>query len=190
MGNKITIDSATLMNKGLEVIEAHWLFGMPPEAIDVVVHRQSIVHSMVEFVDGSVMAQLGYPDMRLPIQYCLTYPQRCASPARPMDFTQALDLHFDPVDEARFPALMVAKRALVRGGTVPAAFNAANEIAVERFCAGRLRFSDIAVVVGHVVEAHPDRKAVDLATILADDAAARRAAGTIADSLTTAGCKM
>lgn len=181
MGGKITIDSATLMNKGLEIIEARWLFGLPPDRIEVVIHPQSIVHSMVEFEDGSILAQMGYPDMRLPIQYCLTYPERLPSLQRPMDFGQPLRLEFEPPDEARFPALRLARQAVAAGGTFPAAFNAANEIAVERFLAGRLRFNAIWEVVAGTLAGHPNRPHPDLETILADDARARRCAAALAD---------
>ena len=183
MGKKVTIDSATLMNKALEVIEAHWLFGMAPGAIETVVHPQSIIHSMVEFVDGSIVAQMGNPDMRLPIQYCLTYPRRCPGPTRPMNFAAPLSLQFDPLDERRFPAVRLAKRALKLGGTAPGAFNAANEVAVEAFCRGRLRFTDIAVLVEGVLDRHPLRTTPTLEGILADDRLARETAATLAARL-------
>ncbi|NLF17350.1 MAG: 1-deoxy-D-xylulose-5-phosphate reductoisomerase [Lentisphaerae bacterium] len=183
MGGKITIDSATLMNKGLEVIEARWLFGVRPEQIEVLIHPQSIVHSMVEFTDGSVLAQLGYPDMRLPIQYCLTYPARCPSLQRRLDVTQCLHLDFEPPQHERFPALTLARQALAAGGTAPAAYNAANEVAVECFLAGRLSFPGIWAVVAETLSGHPDHPHADLETILADDAAARRRAGAIAARL-------
>lgn len=183
MGGKITIDSATLMNKGLEVIEARWLFGVQPEQIDVVIHPQSVVHSMVEFTDGSILAQMGYPDMRLPIQYCLTYPERVASLQRPLDLTQRLQLDFEPPQHERFPALRLAWRAAAAEGTFPAAYNAANEVAVERFLAGRLRFNGIWEVVAATLDQHPCHTHPDLETVLADDAVARRTAATVADRL-------
>jgi len=155
MGPKITIDSATMMNKALELIEARWLFGVPATKLEVLVHPQSIVHSMVEFVDGSVMAQLSPPDMRLPIQYALSYPRRLPGPARRFDFTRGFALEFAPPDPARFPALALGHEAESRGGTAGALLNAANEEAVRGFLAGRLRFTDIAAVCGRVLEAHP-----------------------------------
>ena len=143
MGPKITIDSATMMNKALEVIEAKWLFGLRDDQIDVVVHPQSIVHSFVEFVDGSVIAQLSPPDMRLPIQYALTYPDRCESIATKLDWRQTFDLHFEPPDLDAFPSLKLGFEVASRGGTCGAVLNAANEAAVARFLAGSLRFCDI-----------------------------------------------
>ena len=155
MGPKITIDSATMMNKALELIEARWLFGVPATKLEVLVHPQSIVHSMVEFVDGSVIAQLSPPDMRLPIQSALSYPRRLPGPARRFDFTRGFTLEFAPPDPARFPALALGHEAASRGGTAGAVLNAANEEAVRGFLAGRLRFTDIAAVCGRVLEAHP-----------------------------------
>jgi 1-deoxy-D-xylulose-5-phosphate reductoisomerase len=144
MGAKISVDSATLMNKGLELIEASYLFAMPSERVDVVVHPQSIVHSMVEYVDGSVIAQLGSPDMRIPIAYALAWPERMETPAQRLDLIAAGRLDFEAPDFARFPALRLAREALVAGGAAPVVLNAANEIAVERFLAGEIRFGDIA----------------------------------------------
>jgi 1-deoxy-D-xylulose-5-phosphate reductoisomerase len=144
MGRKITVDSATLMNKGLEVIEARWLFDMPPQAIDVVVHPQSIVHSMVELCDGSVIAQLGVTDMRLPIQYAFSYPERWAAPLPPLDLPRLGVLEFQPPDTSRFPCLALAYRAIEHGGAWPIVLNAANEVAVEAFLAGALPFPGIA----------------------------------------------
>ena len=155
MGPKITIDSATMMNKALELIEARWLFGLPGEKLDVVVHPQSIVHSMVEFVDGSVVAQLSPPDMRLPIQYALAYPERFACPARKFDFTQAVALEFEPPDPERFPAVRLGHEAAIRGGTCGAVLNAANEEAVRGFLDGELRFTDIAEICRRVLDEHP-----------------------------------
>jgi 1-deoxy-D-xylulose-5-phosphate reductoisomerase len=143
MGPKISVDSATLMNKALEVIEARWLFGLRPDQIEVVVHPESVVHSMVEFVDGSVIAQLSPPDMKLPIQYALTYPDRVAGSCPLLDLTKAMALHFEPPDRDTFPALDLGFEVMARGGTAGAALNAANEAAVDRFLAGTIRFVDI-----------------------------------------------
>ena len=183
MGGKITIDSATLMNKGMELIEARWLFGLPPERIEVVIHPQSVIHSLVEFEDGSILAQMGYPDMRLPIQYCLTYPERRPSLQRSMDFSQAHHLDFEPPRHDRFPAIRLARQAVAQGGTFPAAYNAANEVAVERFMEGRLRFDHIWAVVERILAQHPHHPHPDLDAILAADAAARRAATAAAERL-------
>lgn len=154
MGPKITIDSATMMNKALEVIEAHWLFGLEPEQIEVLVHPESIVHSMVEFRDGSMLAQLGAPDMRLPIQFALTYPRRLPSVAPRLRWDEARRLHFEPPDYARFPALRLGYEAIRRGGTAGAVLNAANEAAVEEFRAERRTFGEIARIVEDVMERH------------------------------------
>ncbi len=147
MGRKITVDSATLMNKGLEVIEARWLFGMTAREIDVVIHPQSIVHSMVELRDGSVIAQLGVTDMRLPIQYAFSYPDRWESPMAPLDVTRLGTLEFVPPDLQRFPCLRLAYDALKQGGAWPVVLNAANEVAVNEFLAGRLPFPGIPAVI-------------------------------------------
>lgn len=155
MGPKITIDSATMMNKALELIEARWLFGLPGEKLGVVVHPQSIVHSMVEFIDGSVVAQLSPPDMRLPIQYALAYPERFACPARKFDFTQSVALEFEPPDPERFPAVQLGYESAIRGGTCGAVLNAANEEAVRGFLDGELRFTDIAEICRRVLDEHP-----------------------------------
>jgi 1-deoxy-D-xylulose-5-phosphate reductoisomerase len=154
MGNKITIDSATLMNKGLEVIEAFWLFGLPPESIDVVIHPQSIIHSMVEFMDGSVKAQMGLPDMKLPIQYALMYPDRPAAAHRRLDLPELGQLTFQQPDLRRFPCLALAFRALTMGGTAPAVLNAANEVAVQFFLEGRIPFNAIATIIEDALTAH------------------------------------
>lgn len=154
MGRKITIDSATMMNKALEIIEARWLFGLRADQIEVVVHPQSIIHSMVEFVDGSVVAQLSPPDMRLPIQYALTYPDRRPCPCDKMDWTQALRLEWEPVDHDRFPALQLGWEVAARGGTCGTVLNAANEAAVELFLQGRLRFPQIVAGTKTVLEQH------------------------------------
>jgi 1-deoxy-D-xylulose-5-phosphate reductoisomerase len=143
MGRKITVDSATLMNKGLEVIEARWLFDLPASRIDVVIHRQSIVHSLVEFVDGAILAQMSRPDMRLPIQYALTYPERLPARVEALDVLRMGQLTFEPPDLDRFPSLRLCHEAARLDGTVPAALNAANEVAVERFLEGRIGFLDI-----------------------------------------------
>lgn len=152
MGAKVTIDSATMMNKGLEVIEAHWLFELPAERIQVLVHPQSIVHSMVTFVDGSTKAQLGVPDMRLPIQYALSYPERWAAPHARIDWVALGRLDFEPPDPMRFPCLPLAYEALRRGGTAPAVLNAANEQAVQLFLQEQIRFTDIARLVEMAME--------------------------------------
>ena len=176
MGAKITIDSATLMNKGLEVIEARWLFGFEAEQIDVLVHPESIVHSMIELVDGSVIAQLGVTDMRHAIQYALTFPERRACQLPPLDLRQMSALHFDAPDTERFPCLALAYRALRAGGTSPAVLNAANEIAVAAFIAGRIRLTDIPRIIESVLDAHETRPVADLTTVLETDAAARLSA--------------
>jgi 1-deoxy-D-xylulose-5-phosphate reductoisomerase len=174
MGPKITIDSATMMNKALELIEARWLFGVPADKLAVLVHPQSIVHSLVEFVDGSVMAQLSPPDMRLPIQYALSHPDRRDGPARRFDFTQPLTLDFEPPDPARFPAVRLGHEAAARGGTCGAVLNAANEEAVRGFLAGELRFTDIAEVCARLLEEHPYQADPSLDEVRRLDAWARQ----------------
>jgi 1-deoxy-D-xylulose-5-phosphate reductoisomerase len=174
MGPKITIDSATMMNKALELVEARWLFGVPAEKLAVLVHPQSVVHSLVEFVDGSIVAQLSPPDMRLPIQYALSYPRRTPGPARRLDIAQAFSLDFEPPDPVRFPALRLGHEAAARGGTAGAVLNAANEEAVGRFLAGSLRFTDIAEVCDRVLDAHPFRADPALDDVLELDAWARQ----------------
>ncbi len=154
MGNKITIDSATLMNKGLEVIEAYWLFGLPKERIEVIIHPQSIIHSMVEFVDGSVKAQLGVPDMRIPIQYALTYPERASTLSPTLDFSRNGTLTFSNPDTTRFRCLTLAYDALQTGGTAPAVLNAANEVAVQMFLRGKIGFSDIPALINSALCDH------------------------------------
>jgi len=176
MGRKITIDSATMMNKALEIIEARWLFDLPADRIKVVIHPQSVVHSMVEFVDGSVIAQLSPPDMRLPIQYALEYPRRRSGPARRLDWSEALRLEFEPPDPERFPALLLGQQAAARGGTAGAALNAANEVAVEAFLAGTIRFTDIAEITGRILHGHPFDADPSLDTIVRTDAWARQEA--------------
>ncbi len=176
MGEKITIDSATLMNKGLEVIEARWLFGFDADQISVVVHPQSVVHSMIELVDGSVVAQLGATDMKLAIQYALTYPDRRENSLAPLDLAQLAELSFEEPDVDRFPCLDLAYYALRRGGTTPTALNAANEVAVAAFLGGKLRFADIARLNKSVIESHQTTDADSLESILDADRSGRRAA--------------
>jgi len=176
MGRKITIDSATLMNKGLEVIEAHWLFGTPPSAIDVVVHPQSVVHSLVELTDGSIIAQLGVTDMRLPIQYAFSYPERWGALLPPLDLTRCAALEFHAPDTGRFPCLRLAYQALNAGGTMPVVLNAANEVAVALFLDRRLGFLDIAAVVEETLDLLGVPPVRGLDDVLALDAEARREA--------------
>jgi 1-deoxy-D-xylulose-5-phosphate reductoisomerase len=173
MGRKITIDSATLFNKGLEMIEAHWLFGVPMEKVEVVIHPQSIVHSMVEFVDGSTLAQLSMPNMRYPIQYALTYPDRLANSMEPTNFPRIGQLTFESPDIERFPALRLAREAGTLGGTLPAVMNAANEVAVAQFIAGDLAFARIWEVVEKIMRAHKLVARPKLGDILAADTWAR-----------------
>ena len=173
MGRKITIDSATLMNKGLEVIEARWLFGITAERIEVLVHPQSVIHSMVEFVDGTVLSQLGATDMRLPIQYALTYPECWPSAIPGLDWTQRMRLDFEPPDHARFPALGLAFRALVTGRSMPAVLNAANEEAVAAFLGGGVAFLSIARTIEAVMDAHVAHDVPAIGDVLEADAWAR-----------------
>lgn len=179
MGAKITIDSATMVNKGLEVIEAHWLFDMPYEQIDVLLHPESIIHSMVEFADSSIIAQLGNPDMRVPIQYALTYPDRKPSPSKPLRLEEVGQLHFRPMDVQRYPALGMAYECGRIGGTAPTVFNAANEVAVARFLRGDLTFLQIEDVIRRVMDAHDPIKEPELEAITAADDWARQAAFTM-----------
>ena len=176
MGPKITVDSATLMNKGLEIIEAHWLFGVPFDRVQVVVHPQSIVHSMVEFVDGTVLAQLSAPDMRYPIQYALTYPSRLPGALPEISFADLPALTFVEPDLDAFPALSLARRAGETGGTMPAVLNAANEVAVDAFLSGSILFTEIPRIVATVLERHGSEPADDVETILRADAWARKEA--------------
>ena len=176
MGAKITIDSATLMNKGLEVIEGHWLFGFDADAIGIVVHPESVVHSMIELVDGSVIAQMGVTDMRHAIQYALTYPERCPTELPPLNLAQLSSLHFEAPDLERFPCISLAYRALKTGGTLPAAMNAANEEAVQAFIDERILFSDVPVVIQSVMDSHRTSEVRDLATVLSADRNARTSA--------------
>jgi len=173
MGRKITVDSATLMNKALELVEAHWLFGLAPEEIEVLVHAQSIVHGMVEFVDGSVVAQMGKPDMRLPIQYALCYPERRGSAFASFDVRDIASLTFEAPDRARFPALALGEEAMRLGGTAGAVLNAANEVAVERFLGGEIAFPAIAGTVAAVLHGARVRPDPDLDDIYAADRSAR-----------------
>jgi len=178
MGAKITIDSATLMNKGLEVIEAHWLFGFAPDQIGIVVHPESVVHSMIELIDGSVIAQMGITDMRHAIQYALTYPERHACELPSLDLTALSALHFEPPDLDRFPCIALAYRALRAGGTLPAAMNAANEEAVQAFIEERICLTDIPLIIEAVMTLHNTQPASELAAILEADRSARLTAAS------------
>jgi 1-deoxy-D-xylulose-5-phosphate reductoisomerase len=177
MGRRITIDSATLVNKGFEVIEAHWLFDMSPDQIEVVIHPQSTIHSMVEYLDGSVMAQLGPADMRMPIQYALTYPERIASNHLALEWGQVRRLDFETVSARRFPCLRLAREALRKKGAYPCAFNAADEVAVEAFLERKIPFTGIAEVIERVLSRTPKIKMATITDVLAADAEARRMAG-------------
>jgi 1-deoxy-D-xylulose-5-phosphate reductoisomerase len=179
MGRKISIDSATLMNKGLEVIEARWLFGVPPERVEVLIHPQSIVHSMVEFIDGSLLAQLSVTDMRVPIQYALSYPERWDSPVPGIDWSRSQALEFEQPDRERFPCLGLAYRAIARGGACPAVLNAANEVAVEGFLEERVPFPAIPECVSEVMEVFDGRDAASLEDVLAADAWSRGKAAAL-----------
>jgi 1-deoxy-D-xylulose-5-phosphate reductoisomerase len=182
MGRKISVDSATMLNKGLEVIEAHWLFAMPPDRIEVVVHPQSVVHSMVEYDDGSVLAQLGQPDMRTPIAYGLGFPERLNSGVGPLDLTRLGRLDFEKPDLARFPCLALSFEALRAGQAACIALNAANEVAVEAFLGGRLAYTWIARVIEATLEWQGGQSSVTLNSlddVLALDAAARVYAGNL-----------
>jgi 1-deoxy-D-xylulose-5-phosphate reductoisomerase len=176
MGRKISVDSATMMNKGLEVIEARWLFDVPPERIEVLIHSQSIIHSLVEYVDGSVIAQLSNPDMRVPIAHALAFPERIESGAAPLDLAAIGQLSFERPDAQRFPCLGLAYAALREGGTAPAVLNAANEIAVAAFLDGKLRYTAIPQVIGHALDRVPAVPADTLEIVLEADRSARRAA--------------
>jgi len=177
MGRKISVDSATMMNKGLEVIEARWLFDLAPERIEVLIHAQSIVHSLVEYVDGSMIAQLSNPDMRVPIAHALAHPERIESGAPPLDLSLVRNLSFEKPDPSRFPCLQLAYAALRAGGTAPAVLNAANEVAVAAFLARRLPFTGISKVIQNTLERVQTQAADELEAVLAADADARRAAG-------------
>jgi 1-deoxy-D-xylulose-5-phosphate reductoisomerase len=179
MGRKISVDSATMMNKGLEVIEARWLFEVAPERIEVLIHPQSIVHSLVEYVDGSVLAQLSNPDMRVPIAHALAHPQRIESGVQPLDLAALRNLSFEQPDERRFPCLALAYAALRAGGTAPALLNAANEVAVEAFLTRRLPFTGISRVIEETLSQIAPAAAHELASVLDADARARRAAAAL-----------
>ncbi|HEY0586526.1 MAG TPA: 1-deoxy-D-xylulose-5-phosphate reductoisomerase [Pseudoduganella sp.] len=179
MGRKISVDSATMMNKGLEVIEAHWLFGAPAEQIEVVIHPQSVIHSMVSYNDGSVLAELGNPDMRTPIAHALAYPERVASGVAQLDLTQVGTLQFEKPDFNRFPCLALAFEALRAGGTAPALLNAANEVAVQAFLDERIGFRRIDRVIAQVMEELPHGAASSIEAVMAQDALARAAAERI-----------
>ncbi|MDH3393010.1 MAG: 1-deoxy-D-xylulose-5-phosphate reductoisomerase [Desulfobulbaceae bacterium] len=183
MGNKISIDSATLMNKGLEVIEARWLFDVPVERIEVLVHPQSIVHSMVEYIDGSVVAQMGVPDMKIPIAYALSYPERLRLNMPRLNLARSNDLTFTPPDFKRFPSLKLAYQACKRGGTQPAVLNAANEIAVAAFLEERIRFPEIALVVAETISRQPVEAIQNATTVLDADLAARVQAESVVEAL-------
>ena len=155
MGKKITIDSATLMNKALEIIEARWLFGVRPDDIHVTIHPQSIVHSMVEFIDGSIKAQMGFPDMRVPIAYALAYPERVSGPRRDLDFSRPFTCEFFPADPERYSAIRLARQVLEAGGTAPAVLNAADEAAVAHFLSGTIRFTRITELIETILDSHP-----------------------------------
>jgi 1-deoxy-D-xylulose-5-phosphate reductoisomerase len=176
MGAKISVDSATMMNKGLELIEAHHLFGLPSDRIDIIVHPQSVIHSMVEYVDGSTIAQLGSPDMRIPIAHTLAYPARMATPAAPLDLARIGKLEFETPDPERFPALRLARQALEAGGGEAIVLNAANEIAVAAFLAGRIGFLDIVALVEQAIVRTAARAPRSIADVLDIDRAARDSA--------------
>jgi 1-deoxy-D-xylulose-5-phosphate reductoisomerase len=189
MGNRITIDSATMMNKGFEIIEARWLFGMRPDQIDVVIHPQSTIHSMVEFVDGSILAQLGPTDMRIPIQYALTYPERVASNtqvALALDWTGLKRLDFEKASSRRFPCLRMAREAMKKGGAFPCALNAADEIAVAAFLQRKLPFLGIAEVIERVLARTPRMRFEGMDDVLTADAEARRMAREEVEQLAVA----
>jgi 1-deoxy-D-xylulose-5-phosphate reductoisomerase len=179
MGVKISIDSATMKNKGLELIEAHHLFALPEERIDVLVHPQSVVHSMVSYIDGSVLAQLGSPDMRTPISYCLAWPGRMDTPVERLDLAAIGRLEFSAPDAVRFPSLELAREALRVGGDAAPVLNAANEAAVEAFVAGRIGFTRIAAVVAETLQRCPTETIADLDAVYAADAKGRRVAREI-----------
>jgi len=176
MGRKISVDSATLMNKGLELIEACWLFDATPAQVEVVIHPQSVIHSLVDYVDGSVLAQLGNPDMRTPIAHALAWPERIASGVAALDLFEIGRLEFERPDEARFPCLRLAREAAEAGGCLPATLNAANEVAVEAFLAGRLGFTEIPRLIESVLQSTAPCPADNLEAVFAADATARRLA--------------
>ena len=186
MGGKITIDSATLMNKGLELIEAHHLFGTPYGQIDVIVHPQSIIHSLIQLCDGATLAHLGYPDMRVPISYGLHYPERVDVPVAPLDLAATGSLTFEPTDTDTFSCLRLAREAGVAGGTAPCTLNAANEIAVHAFMAGRIRFTQIAAVIEETLDRLPVQRVHSFDSLAQADAEARRVAGELVQTHTSA----
>jgi 1-deoxy-D-xylulose-5-phosphate reductoisomerase len=186
MGGKITIDSATLMNKGLELIEAHHLFGTPYERIEVVVHPQSIIHSLIQLCDGATLAHLGYPDMRVPISYALHYPERVDVPVRPLDLVELGALTFEEVDTQTFACLRLAREAALAGGTAPCTLNAANEVAVHAFLSGRLRFLEIAAVIEETLTDLPAKQVHSFESLGEADAEARRLAGELVAARATA----
>ena len=185
MGGRVTIDSATLMNKGLELIEAHWLFGLPSAQMDVLIHPESVIHSMIEFQDGSVMAQLAVADMRGPIQYALTYPERVAvkDESLRLDLTDVRRLHFHKPDGRRFPCLELAREALEAGGVAPIAMNAADELAVEAFVGHRLRFVDIPRVIEEVMKQGGRTQLKSFADIIEAEKEVRRCAAEVVDKI-------
>ena len=185
MGPKITVDSASLANKGLEVIEAHFLFALPYERIEVVVHPASVVHAIVRLRDGSALAHLGYPDMRVPISFALTYPERAATPVEPLDFSDRLSLEFEPPNLETFPLLALARSAGESGGTYPCAYNAANEVAVQAFLGGRIPFLGLAGVVEETLDRIDGAPAGDFDELVEADAAARRLAERAAGAVVT-----
>lgn len=186
MGRKISVDSATMMNKGLEVIEACWLFATTPDYVDVVLHPQSVIHSMVAYVDGSVLAQLGNPDMRTPIAHALAYPQRMSSGVTPLDLVKIGQLNFEPVDLAKYPCLRLAYEAMRAGGTSTTILNAANEIAVQAFLNNKLKFIEIATVIETTLTQIPKREINNIQTILEEDTHARQIASENIAMMTTA----
>jgi 1-deoxy-D-xylulose-5-phosphate reductoisomerase len=179
MGQKITVDSATMMNKGLEVIEARWEFDMDASAIEVVIHPQSVIHSMVRYQDGSIIAQLGIADMRIPIAYALSFPHRLKGSWRPLDLTEHGELSFLPVEKKRFPALSLAYQALREGGTMPAVLNGANEVAVAAFLSRRIGFREIHRIIRKTMDKHANRPAREIGEILEVDRWARRQASAL-----------
>jgi len=182
MGRKISIDSATMMNKGLEVIEAHWLFGAPADRIEVVIHPQSVIHSMVSYVDGSVLAQLGNPDMRTPIAHALAWPERVGSGVKPLDITAIGRLEFHTPDMVRFPCLKLAYDALEAGGTAPAIMNAANEVAVQAFLERRINFRMIDRLIARVMDKLPSMPVTAIDALLEQDRTAREMAHSLIGS--------
>jgi 1-deoxy-D-xylulose-5-phosphate reductoisomerase len=182
MGAKISVDSATLMNKGLELIEAHHLFGLPSDRIEVLIHPQSVVHSLVEFIDGSVLAQLGSPDMRVPIAYALAWPERMATPAERLKLADIGSLEFEQPDLQRFPALRMARQALEQGGSAPIVLNAANEIAVASFLAGAIGFTEVAELVEQALERQTPPAPGSIEEVIAIDLETRRAVGAMIEA--------